>query len=67
MTRALLRAESVQVAGECFRHLATLGPDERSGDKEPSDERIGDKGALWRATAESGGSIKKQRLSHTYQ
>jgi hypothetical protein len=22
----------VQVAGECFRHLDTLGPDERKGD-----------------------------------
>ena len=26
------RAESVQVAGERFRHLDTLGPDERNGD-----------------------------------
>jgi hypothetical protein len=26
------RAESVQVAGECFGHLDTLGQDERKGD-----------------------------------
>jgi hypothetical protein len=25
-------AESVHVAGECFCHLDTLGPDERKGD-----------------------------------